>query len=94
MTYERDDLRRAQDRDYAAEGIPMVLALVSEVDPIPDPTAGVAEQGAALAAELDRYRDRLAPRQRDGDLGVTASVLQAVAYADFDPRRLGRGTGA
>ena len=89
MTYERDDLRRAQDRDYAAEGIPMVLALVSEVDPIPDPDAAVVAHGAALAGELDRYRTALAPRQRDGDLGITGSVLQAVAYADFDPRRIG-----
>ena len=94
MTYERDDLRRAQDRDYAAEGIPMVLALVSEVEPIPDPAPVVAGQGAALGAELDRYRDRLASRQRDGDLGVTGSVVQAVAYADFDPYRLRSGTGA
>jgi len=89
MTYERDDLRRAQDRNYAAEGIPMVLALVSEVDPIPDPDPQVAGQGAALAVELDRYRTALASHQRDGDLGVTGSVLQAVAYADFDPRRIG-----
>jgi hypothetical protein len=89
MSYERDDLRRAQDRDYAAEGIPMVLALVSEVDPVPDPSGAVADQGAALAADLDRYRTALAPTRRDGDLGVTGSVLQAVAYADFDPRRIG-----
>jgi hypothetical protein len=94
MTYERDDLRRAQDRDYAAEGIPMVLALVSEVDPIPDPDDAVAGQGTALAGELDRYRAALAPTQRDGDPGVTGSVLQAVAYADFDPHRIRTGAGA
>lgn len=88
---ERDDLRRAQDRDYAAEGIPMVLALVSEVEPIPDPDADVAACGTDLAAALDRYRSALAARQRDGDLGVTGSLLQALAYADFDPYRVTAG---
>ncbi|WP_111766445.1 hypothetical protein [Nakamurella deserti] len=94
MSYERDDLRRAQDRDYAAEGIPMVLALVSEVDPIPDPHDSVTGEGASLAGDLDRYRAALAPSQRDGDLGVTGSVLQAVAYADFDPHRIRTGPDA
>jgi len=94
MSYERDDLRRAQDRDYAAEGIPMVLALVSEVAPIPDPEPATVDRGAALGSDLDRYRAALASRQRDGDLGVTASVLQAVAYADFDPQRVRTGGGA
>jgi hypothetical protein len=93
MSYERDDLRRAQDRNYAAEGIPMVLALVSEVGPIPEPDAATVAEGQVLAAALDRYRAALASRQRDGDLGVTWIVLQAVAYADFDPHRMRAGSG-
>ena len=78
------DLRRSQDRELASEGIPMVLALVSEVGAVPvaaDPaTLG---EGRRLAREMDGYRDALLPSSRDDDLGGVISVLQVVAYTDF-----------
>ena len=47
----------------------------------------------AAESALPPVLPALASRQRDGDLGVTASVLQAVAYADFDPQRVRTGGG-
>lgn len=75
-------LRGSHDRDYAAEGIPMLLVLVSETEPIPDPVEPVRADGAALAAAVDADRAALAPTRRDDDLGVTGGLLQARAYAD------------
>jgi hypothetical protein len=75
---ELDALRRAQDRDFASEGIPMVLGLVSEVAPIP---AGVVEPD--LVAALQRYSAVLGDGQRPGDPGVEISVLQALAVSEL-----------
>jgi hypothetical protein len=77
-------LRQSQDRVLEREGIPMVLALVSEADPVPAVSdAAVLEAGGALAARMDGYRDALVPNARDGDLGCLISVLQVVSYEDF-----------
>lgn len=76
----RECFARALDR----EGIPMVLALVSEVGEIPpvQDDATLAE-GARLARDMDRSRAALVPTSRDGDVGSVITVLQTVSYADF-----------
>ena len=78
------DLRQSQDRDYASVGIAMVLALVSETDPIPEPDETTRSRGEELGATVSQFRDAVAGSLRDGDLGVTTGVLQAVAFRDFD----------
>lgn len=77
-------LRESQDRRLEREGIPMVVALVSEVSPDPTVSGAPEQDGVELSRRMDAMRDSLAPNQRDGDMGVLISVLQAVAYADFD----------
>ena len=77
-------LRASQDRSFEREGIPMVLALVSEVGPMPDVVDELARRdGARLAAAMDSYRAALVPTSRDTDMGCLISVLQAVSYDDF-----------
>lgn len=77
-------LRSSQDRVLEREGIPMVLALVSETGTLP---AAADErdraEGERLALAMDRYRAELVPSSRDDDLGCLISVLQAVSYEDF-----------
>lgn len=83
-------LRRSQDRDLAGEGIPMALALLDEVGDESAPGAGGAGSAgdAALVAHLDALRAELAPDQRDGDLGVIASLVTAAAFSEAE--RLGQ----
>jgi len=77
-------LRESQDRVLEREGIPMVLALVSEVEPIPEPTQrSVREDGARLAESLDRFRGALLAGSRDDDMGCLTTVLTVASYADF-----------
>ena len=77
-------LRSSQDRTLEREGIPMVLALVSEVGQVPPATDPVtAADGRRLATEMDAYRGALVPSSRDDDLGCLITVLQAVSFADF-----------
>ncbi|GGM07137.1 hypothetical protein [Nakamurella endophytica] len=76
-------VRGSQDRDYAAEGIPMLLALVSEVEPIPDPVEAVRLDGRGLAEAVEQDRQAVAPTRRDADLGITGSLLQARAFRDL-----------
>jgi hypothetical protein len=83
------DLIAAQDRRLEREGIPMYLALASEIaQPVPQPSADHVAAGRALAAALDQYREAMAPSQRDGDHSVYISVMQALSYRDFDASRL------
>jgi hypothetical protein len=77
-------VRRSEDRQDEREGIPMVLALVSEVGAPPhalDPDAMRA--GARIAGELDALRSELAPTQRDDDMGCVQVLLRAAAFEDF-----------
>ncbi|MBE7187714.1 hypothetical protein [Jatrophihabitans endophyticus] len=77
-------LRASQDRVLEAEGIPMILALVGEVDePPPAGNESVRAEGRRLAAAMDHYREHLVPSSRDDDLGCLISVLQAVSYDDM-----------
>lgn len=77
-------LRHAQDRVLEREGIPMVLALVSEVGDSPAAHDDeVRADGARLAEQIERFRSAVLSTARDGDMGAVASVLQAVSYADF-----------
>ena len=77
-------LRECQDREFRSDGIPMVLALVNEVGPMPTVSdAATLADGAALAASVERYREALVPTARDTDMGCLISVLQAVSYDDF-----------
>ena len=78
------DLRRSQDRDYASVGIAMVLALVSEADPIPEPDEATRRRGEEMGETISRFRDAVAGSLADTDLGMTIGVLQAVAFRDFD----------
>jgi len=75
-------LRECQDRVLEREGIPMVLALVSEVGEMPAAPDTLTE-GGSLADRMDRWRLELAPSGRDADMGQVINVLQAVSYADF-----------
>ncbi|TNM60677.1 hypothetical protein FHN55_18045 [Streptomyces sp. NP160] len=82
-------LRRAQDRDLAGEGIPVALALLDETGADPAAASAVASPAdAALVAQLDALRAELAPDQRDGDLGVIASLVTAAAFHEAE--QLGR----
>jgi hypothetical protein len=82
----------AQDRRLEREGIPMYLALVSEtVQPVPSPPAARVAEGRRLADSLERFRQAVAPNQRDDDHGVYISIMQAVSYCDFDASRLSGG---
>jgi hypothetical protein len=77
-------LRECQDREFRSEGIPMVLALVSEVGPMPTVNDDATrEDGNALAASIDSYREALVPTAQDTDMGCLISVLQVVSYDDF-----------
>jgi hypothetical protein len=81
---ELSTLRACQDRVLEREGIPMVLALVSEVGAEPSVSSpAVRAEGERLAAWLDRYRDALIPDMREDDNGCLISVLQAVSYVEF-----------
>lgn len=89
MTAPRPDaglalLRECQDRVLEREGIPMVLALVSEVGAMPDVgSSSVRDDGERLATSMDHYRETLLPGMRDDDMYCVISVLQAVSYDDF-----------
>lgn len=86
-------LRRSQDRDLAGEGIPMALALLDETgDQSGDAPAAPSAADAALVAHLDALRAELAPDQRDGDLGVIASLVTAAAFDEAE--QLGRPRAA
>lgn len=77
-------LRRSEDRQDAREGIPMVLALVSEVGEMPrvlDPD--VVREGERVVAGLDTLRADLAPAQRDDDMGCVLTLLRAASFEDF-----------
>jgi hypothetical protein len=85
-------LASAQDRRLEREGIPMYLALVSETaQPVPAPPDARVAEGRTLAGSLERFRQAVAPTQRDDDHGVYMSVMQAVSYFDFDASRLDGG---
>lgn len=85
-----DDLRSSQARDFGAEGIPMVLALVDETVAQGNADAEPSEATSGLVRRLDELRATLAPDQRDGDLGVTATLLALAAWAEV---RDGRAAG-
>jgi hypothetical protein len=81
---ELSTLRACQDRVLEREGIPMVLALVSEVGTVPAARSDeVRADGERIAAGMDAYREGLLPGMRDDDNGCLISVIQAVAYVDF-----------
>lgn len=84
LTDSRTTLRRSEDREDHAEGIPMALALVSEVGELPPCTDPVARtEGARIAGEMGRLWSELAPTLRDDDMGVVLTVLRATSYGDF-----------
>jgi hypothetical protein len=77
-------LRECQDREFGSDGIPMVLALVNEVGPMPTVSdAATLADGTALAESVEHYREALVPTARDTDMGCLISVLQVVSYDDF-----------
>jgi hypothetical protein len=78
-----ETLRASQDRMLEREGIPMVLALVSEVGSMPT-VAGdaVRAEGERLARSMDRFRDQLIPSMREEDNGCLISLLVATSYED------------
>lgn len=79
-------LRGSQDRSLDREGIPMVLALVSETaEPLPEVTdADVLADGARLAELATATWQGVAAQQRDDDMEVVVTVLHAAAFAEFD----------
>lgn len=88
MTAPRPDplalLRECQDRELNTEGIPMVIALVSEVGDVPDAAdEPVRADGSRLAGLIDHYREALVPTASDTDMGCVVTVMQAVSYDDF-----------
>ncbi|HZZ95814.1 MAG TPA: hypothetical protein VFE19_02275 [Jatrophihabitantaceae bacterium] len=83
---ELSTLRACQDRVLEREGIPMVLALVSETGAVPAAQAATVQaDGQRLAAAIEHYRDELIPDMRDDDNGCLISIMQAVSYVDFAP---------
>ena len=76
-------LRQCDDRVLEREGIPMVLALVSEVGPMPTADDAARADGARIAGSMDELCEALMPSGRDRDLGRIMIVAQAAAYADF-----------
>jgi hypothetical protein len=77
-------LRESQDRVLEREGIPMVLALVSEVEPIPEPAQpSVRSDGERLAGSMEHFRTSLLNCSRDDDMGCLTTVLTVASYADF-----------
>ena len=77
-------LRSSEDRVLEREGIPMVLALVSEVTDmaeVADPV--VRADGTQLAERMDHVADAVWPSGRDDDMPRVVMVMQATAYADF-----------
>jgi hypothetical protein len=79
-------LRGSQDRSLNREGIPMVLALVSETEaPLPEVTdPGVLTDGARIADRARETWTGVAAHQRDDDMEVVVTVLHAMAFAEFD----------
>lgn len=79
-------LRGSQDRSLDREGIPMVLALVSETDePLPEVTDTEAlADGARIADRARQTWQGVASQQRDDDMEVVVTVLHATAFAEFD----------
>jgi len=79
-------LRGSQDRSLDREGIPMVLALVSETaQPLPAVTdAEALADGARIADRATQTWQGVAAQQRDDDMEVVVTVLHAMAFAEFD----------
>lgn len=82
-------LRGSQDRSLDREGIPMVLALVSETDqPLPEVTdAEALADGQRIADRATAQWQGVAAQQRDDDMEVVVTVLHAMAFAEFDAGR-------
>jgi hypothetical protein len=81
----RTVLRRSQDRPDDRDGIPMVLALVSEVATMSEVgDQATRSDGARIAQTMERLRADLAPLSRDDDMGVLISVLRAASYVDME----------
>jgi len=78
-----ETLRRAQDRAFNKEGIPMILALVDERSGATRPPAPTSGEGAGLADRMGVAKTALLPTARDDDMGGVISVLQAVSFTDF-----------
>ena len=79
-----ETLRASQDRMLDREGIPMVLALVSEVGSVPAAQdERCRAEGERLAGSMDRFRAELIPSMQEDDNGCLISVLVATSFADF-----------
>jgi hypothetical protein len=77
-------VREAQDRRLESEGIPMVLTLVSEVNPMPAvSSAAVRADGEQLADRLQAFREALVPNGADTDMGCLITMLVVASYSDF-----------
>jgi hypothetical protein len=83
MTDSFATLRASHERADHREGIPMVLALVSEVG---EPTVVIDDsaltEGDRLAHKLDTLRADLAPTLRDDDMGVVLTLLRTASFED------------
>lgn len=79
-------LRKAQDRSFDREGIPMFLVLTSTTRPTPSAAQhSVRTEGTELAAELAALRHELFPTRREDDLGCLISTVQALTVGTFEP---------
>ena len=82
ISSELELLREAQDRRLEAEGIPMVLTLVSEAGSVPTVTdPAVVADGARLADRLDAFREALVPSSLDTDMGCLITTLVVTSYS-------------
>lgn len=79
-------LRKAQDRSFDREGIPMFLALTRTTRPTPAAAQhSVRTEGTQLATELTVLRQELFPTRREDDLGCLISTVQALTVGTFEP---------
>ncbi len=79
-------LRKAQDRSFDREGIPMFLALTRTARQTPSAAQhSVRTEGTQLATELAVLRHELFPTRRADDLGCLISTVQALTVGTFEP---------
>lgn len=82
-------LRECHTRRLDREGIPMVLALVDERQPLRiSDDAASRREGERYAALLGTYTDLLTPASvfPDDDEGGVITAMQVLAYRHFDPQ--------
>jgi hypothetical protein len=77
------DLARVENRKYAEEGIPMLLACDNLVDPRRAGAKNVPEENAPLAAAFRHYVDLLPRVRASVSADDVARIVELLAEQDF-----------